>query len=152
MDKYSKNHENAINNIRLSEVILQSNIVFQYSADASFRSPSSVSITVITRGYPPDSDAPVRFITGHKINGTGDKIVPGFSKIMKCVRVFGLMAIISYMTVILFTWIFANMNGYVYFSAGEPELLIKYPEWVLGFTGIFVAIDSLRKEIDNPSR
>ncbi len=150
MDKYSKNHENGINDIKVSEDFLQSNIVFQHSADASFWAPSSVNITVIARDYHADLNTPVRYLTGHEINENGGKIVPGFSKIMKYIRVFGLMAIISYMTVILFTWIFANMNGYVYFSAGEPELFIKYLEWVLGFTGIFVAIDSLRKEIDNP--
>jgi len=71
-----------------------------------------------------------------------------FPKIVKNIRVLGLMAIISYMVVILFTWMCANFSGYVYFSAGEPMLFIKYPEWALGFIGIFVAIDSLRKELD----
>lgn len=57
------------------------------------------------------------------------------------------MALLSYMTVILFIWIYANLGGYVYFSAGEPQLIIKYSEWALGFTGIFVALDYLRREI-----
>jgi hypothetical protein len=71
-----------------------------------------------------------------------------FSRIKKMAKILGLMTLISYMTVILFTWIYANVEGYVYFSAGEPQLLIKYTEWVLGFIGIFVAVDCLRKEID----
>lgn len=62
-------------------------------------------------------------------------------------RVIGLLALISYMVVILFTWILANMEGYVYFSAGEPIVPVKYLEWVLGFIGIVVAIHYLREEL-----
>ncbi len=69
------------------------------------------------------------------------------SGIIKIVRVTGLMALLSYMSVILFVWIYANLGGYVYFSAGEPQLIIKYSEWALGFTGILVALDYLRREI-----
>jgi len=65
----------------------------------------------------------------------------------KIFRILGLLALISYMIVILFTWIFANMEGYVYFSAGEPVWSIKYIEWMLGFLGIFVATYYLRKEL-----
>ena len=79
-------------------------------------------------------------------NGSFNSI--DYSKLFRTVRIVGLMSVISYMTVILFTWIYANLTGYVYFSAGEPELLIKYPEWVLGFIGITVAIDCLHKELD----
>lgn len=70
-----------------------------------------------------------------------------FSKIMKIIRVLGLMTLICYMSVILFTWIYTNLDGNVYFLAGEPVLSIKYLEWALGFTGIFVALDCLFKEI-----
>jgi len=70
-----------------------------------------------------------------------------YSKLVKILRILGLMALISYMIVILFTWIYANMEGFVYFSAGEPVLSIKYPEWILGFLGIFVATDYLHKEL-----
>lgn len=79
-------------------------------------------------------------------NGSFNNI--DYSKLFRTVRILGLMSVISYMTVILFTWIYANLTGYVYFSAGEPELLIKYPEWALGLIGISVAIDCLRKELD----
>lgn len=71
-----------------------------------------------------------------------------YHKLITMLRILGLMTVISYMTVILFTWIYANLMGYVYFSAGEPVLMIKYPEWILGFIGIFVAVDLLRKELD----
>lgn len=70
------------------------------------------------------------------------------SNLVKNVRILGLMALISYMIVILFTWMFANIEGYVYFSAGEPVLSIKYLEWVLGFLGIFVAANYLQKELN----
>jgi len=79
--------------------------------------------------------------------GTNNKI--GLFGKLKFVRIIGLMALISYMIVILFTWIFANLQGYMYFSAGEPLLSIKYPEWILGFIGIFVAVDYLHREIDS---
>ncbi len=65
------------------------------------------------------------------------------------IRIIGLMAMISYMIVILFTWIFANLQGYMYFSAGEPVLLIKYLEWGLGFVGIIVAADYLNRELNH---
>ncbi|HEY9245517.1 MAG TPA: hypothetical protein VIO11_01595 [Candidatus Methanoperedens sp.] len=80
-------------------------------------------------------------------NGIG--CVLNYSAIMKMIRILGLMAVISYMVVILFTWVYANIKGYVYFSAGEPELLIKYSEWALGALGILAAIDYLRKEIND---
>jgi len=102
--------------------------------------------------------------TSHGFSGTSASILltfanPGFPgciasinptvKIsVKSIKIIGLMAMISYMIVILFTWIYANMEGHVYFSAGEPVLSIKYPEWVLGFLGIFVAADYLRKELN----
>lgn len=70
-----------------------------------------------------------------------------YSKLVKILRIIGLMALISYMIVILFTWMYANMEGFMYFSAGEPVLSIKYPEWILGFLGIFVATDYLHREL-----
>ncbi len=70
-----------------------------------------------------------------------------FSEITKIIRIIGLMALISYMVVILFTWVYANLGGYVYFQAGEPMQAIKYSEWALGITGIFVAFEGLLKEI-----
>lgn len=66
-------------------------------------------------------------------------------RIVKQVRIFGLMALISYMIVVLFTWIYANMQGFIYFSAGIPEPEIKYIVWVLGFLGFIVAIDYLHQ-------
>ncbi|MCX9082628.1 MAG: hypothetical protein OIN83_10570 [Candidatus Methanoperedens sp.] len=79
---------------------------------------------------------------------TGIKNNIGLFGKLKFVRIIGLMALISYMVVILFTWIFANLQGYMYFSAGEPVLAIKYPEWILGFIGIFVAFDYLHRELN----
>lgn len=71
---------------------------------------------------------------------------------MRLIRILGMMAAISYMTVTLFTWIYADIQGYVYFSAGEPVSMIRYPEWVLGFIGIFVAIGYLHNEIKGDTR
>ena len=72
-----------------------------------------------------------------------------FSTIFYLLRILGLMAVLSYMFVILFTWMYANHQGYVYFSAGEPETLIKYPEWVLGILGILATASVLRRELDH---
>ncbi len=71
-----------------------------------------------------------------------------FSTFLRLVRILGLMAVLSYMIVILMTWMYANIQGYVYFSAGEPVSLIKYPEWVLGILGILVTASVLRRELD----
>ena len=65
---------------------------------------------------------------------------------LKIIRIAGLTALISYMTIILFTWITANLHGYVYFSAGEPNLFIKYFEWILGLLRIITAAYYLQKE------
>lgn len=69
--------------------------------------------------------------------------------IIRLLRIVGLMAVLSYMIVILFTWIYANHQGYVYFSAGEPVSLIKYPEWMLGFLGIIATASVLKRELDS---
>ncbi len=87
----------------------------------------------------------------NSMSGSGENRKFSFIKvstIFRLLRILGLMAVLSYMIVILFTWIYANHQGYVYFSAGEPVSLIKYPEWVLGFLGIIAAASALRREID----
>jgi hypothetical protein len=71
------------------------------------------------------------------------------STIIRLFKILGLMAVLSYMIVILFTWMYANYQGYVYFSAGEPVSFIKYPEWVLGLLGILTTARVLRMELDN---
>ncbi len=91
----------------------------------------------------------MRFI--NSMSGSGENSKFSFIKvstILRLLRILGLMAVLSYMIVILFTWIYANHLGYVYFSAGEPVSLIKYPEWVLGFIGIIAVASALRREID----
>jgi len=97
-------------------------------------SSASILLTFANPGFPTDT-------------GKNNKI--SFIGNIKIVRIIGLMALISYMIVILFTWIFANLQGYMYFSAGEPVLSIKYPEWMLGFIGIFVAFDYLHRELNS---
>lgn len=115
---------------------------------------ASILLTFSNPGFPTQipSIYPVQisgpdFNTGRTQTGKNNKA--GFTNKLKIVRIIGLMALISYMIVILFTWIFANLQGYMYFSAGEPVLSIKYPEWILGFIGIFVAIDYLNREINS---
>lgn len=83
----------------------------------------------------------------YSVNGKVKAINNPISKNLNKMRILGLIALISYMVVILFTWIYANLNGNVYFLAGEPILLIKYLEWGIGFIGIYVAVEYLLKEI-----
>jgi len=68
-------------------------------------------------------------------------------ELIKSTKLIGLISAIAYMIVILFTWAYANLQGYVYFSAGEPNFIIKVLEWALGFIGIFTALYFLRKEL-----
>ena len=75
-------------------------------------------------------------------------VKPDKALIFSLLRILGLMAVLSYMIIILFIWIYANHQGYVYFSAGEPMSLIKYLEWIMGFLGIIVIASVLRKELD----
>jgi hypothetical protein len=96
-----------------------------------------LSMGVSFRNYLPDIGMN-RMIESNKV-----------SIIYPLIRILGLMAVLSYMVVILLTWIYANHQGYIYFSAGEPISLIKYPEWVLGFLGIIATASVLRKELDN---
>ncbi len=92
----------------------------------------------------------MRFI--NSLTGFGEKRKFEFIKVstlLRLLRILGLMAVLSYMIVILFTWMYANHQGYVYFSAGEPVSLIKYPEWVLGILGILATASVLRRELDH---
>lgn len=102
---------------------------------------SSILLTFANPVFP-DSMDPVHPTLQRTMNALGH------SNLVKNTRILGLMALISYMIVILFTWVFANIEGYVYFSAGEPVLSIKYLEWVLGLLGIFVAVNYLQKELN----
>lgn len=114
---------------------------------------ASILLTFTNPGFPADMVPidPAAQIYGPDTGRiqTGKNNITGLFGKLKFVRIIGLMALISYMIVILFTWIFANLQGYMYFSAGEPVLSIKYPEWILGFIGIFVAFDYLHRELNS---
>ncbi len=68
-------------------------------------------------------------------------------KYSKHIKIAGLMAAISYLIVILYTWISANFLGYEYFSAGETHKIIKYIEWLIGVNSIIVLGVYLRNEM-----
>lgn len=65
---------------------------------------------------------------------------------IKVSRVLGLIAVLSYMIVILGFWIISSFMGYERFSIQEPVLIIKYTEWALGTLGVIVLISVLKKE------
>ncbi|MBU0847482.1 hypothetical protein KKH23_09890 [Patescibacteria group bacterium] len=58
------------------------------------------------------------------------------------------MTALSYMIAILFTWMLASHQGYVYFQVGEPNVIIMYLEWALGIVGIVTLADICKREID----
>ncbi len=64
-------------------------------------------------------------------------------------RILGIIVLVSYTTVIMATWIAADAQGYTYFSAGEPNGVIRYVEWLLGLFGIMVAVRLLHSEINS---
>ncbi len=59
------------------------------------------------------------------------------------IRLLGNIAVLSYMVIILSTWIYTNLTGNVYFSAGEDIRVLAYAEWVLGFIGIGTTLENL---------
>ena len=69
---------------------------------------------------------------------------------MKLIRILGLMTALSYMLCILYTWILAELNGFVYFSAGEPEPMIRYAEWILGVISTIVIISEIKIKLNTP--
>lgn len=64
------------------------------------------------------------------------------------IRTIGLISALSYMIVILYTWVNAVYQGETYFCAGEPNLLIRNIEWILGLLGMFSLLWSIKKELD----
>lgn len=68
--------------------------------------------------------------------------------LIKILKIIGLISALGYMIPIILVWIFANIRGHTYFSAGEPILIIKYFEWILGTIGIFIIISYLKQELD----
>lgn len=70
------------------------------------------------------------------------------SLIIWYLKFLGLITVFSYIVVILCTWMYANYQGYTYFSAGESIDHIKYPEWIFGINGVFVVAYYIKKELD----
>jgi len=59
------------------------------------------------------------------------------------------MFAMSYMIVILYTWIrSAIFHGDVYFSAGEPIEIIRNIEWAGGLISIVILIGMAKENID----
>lgn len=67
---------------------------------------------------------------------------------MKTIRIIGLMTAFSYLLCVLYTWMLAEINGNVYFSAGEPDPIIRYIEWGLGIISISVIISEIKIKLD----
>ena len=67
----------------------------------------------------------------------------------KKIRIFGFMVAISYLIVVLSSWMFSEFYiGDVYFEAGEPNRFILYSEWVFGLIAIRILFIELKKILD----
>ena len=60
------------------------------------------------------------------------------------IRIFGFMVVLSYIIVILYVWMSAELSGHVYFLAGEPNRAILYTEWLLGMLSIPIILNEIR--------
>lgn len=69
--------------------------------------------------------------------------------IYKWFKLIGIITAIGYMVIILEQWILANHQGYTYFQAGEPNMIIMYTEWVLGIIAVITLADTYKKEIES---
>ncbi len=64
------------------------------------------------------------------------------------IKILGLASSMSFIVVILYTWMLAETNGYTYFTAGEPHDIIRNVEWFLGMLGLSMLIVVTKEEID----
>jgi len=62
-------------------------------------------------------------------------------------KLLGYLTAISFLSVHIATWMYANHLGFTYFSAGEPILIIKYAEWGLGITSTSILTGCTIEEI-----
>jgi hypothetical protein len=67
----------------------------------------------------------------------------------KKINIIGYSVVLAYTIVILAIWIHSDVTGHTYFTAGEPNAVIKYTEWVLGFFGIIVVSMMFKKECES---
>lgn len=68
------------------------------------------------------------------------------------IRIFGFMVALSYIIVILYTWISAEYSGHVYFLAGEPKKAILYTEWIFGLIAVAVIGIEFKKSLDEKAK
>lgn len=63
-------------------------------------------------------------------------------------KIFGFMIALSFLIVLLYSWMRTEYIGDTYFRAGEPNRLILYTEWILGLLSITVISIEMKKIID----
>ena len=68
------------------------------------------------------------------------------------IRIFGFMVVLSYLIVILYVWMNAELNGHIYFLAGEPNRAILYIEWIMGAIAISIIANELHRDIKDESK
>lgn len=64
------------------------------------------------------------------------------------IKIVGLAASMAFMVSILYIWILVEVEGYTYFSAGEPHDIIRNAEWFLGMLGLSMLVVVTKEEID----
>ena len=69
------------------------------------------------------------------------------------IRIFGFLVALSYLIVILASWMFSEFyNGDVYFRAGEPNRFILYSEWLFGIISIAILSIEVKRIADEKDK
>jgi len=72
------------------------------------------------------------------------------SKKISILKLSGIIFALGYLMVFLGLWIYqTGFQSYIYIVVGEPNLFIKYGEWILGIIAILYLIMAGKNEADN---
>ncbi len=67
----------------------------------------------------------------------------------KYINIFSIVFALGYLMTFLGIWIYqTGFQSYTYISVGEPNLLIKYFEWIIGLIALGYLAKSGKKELD----
>ena len=66
------------------------------------------------------------------------------------VKLLGIIFALGYLLTFLAVWIYqTGFQSYTYIVVGEPNLFIKYSEWVVGLIAVGYLISEGKRELDN---
>lgn len=68
----------------------------------------------------------------------------------KMINFVGTIIGLGFTITFLFLWIIRNLQGYEIVTFTEPNLTIKYIEWIVGLVGIIIISKMLIENIQSP--